>query len=242
MVRTVLYAVYFGLVILLSQFLVLLPYYILRLFGLKKIAKTFIKWGAIATARLVIMGIGAKVRVHGLENLPMDRQRICLVSNHQGIFDVPLIIGYLPLQIAFIAKVELKKVPLLNWWLFAIGAILLDRKSRRSAIEAIRAGVERIKAGQVLAIFPEGTRSRSNRIGSFKPGSLKLAYRSGSVIVPVTIKNCYRLLEEKGRIQPGPVDLYVHEAVDTAGLDEEGQKGLAEQLKTTIAGPLMDES
>lgn len=242
MVRTVLYAAYFGIILILSQFFILLPYFLLRWTGLKRASKSFIRGGATIMARLVIGGIGAKVRVHGEEHIPADTRQLCLVANHQGLFDIPLIIGYLPIHAGFIAKEELGKVPLLNNWLSAVGCILINRKSPHSAVQAIRNGVEKIKAGQTICIFPEGTRSRSAQMGRFKPGSLKLAYRSNAVIVPVSIKNSYALFEEKNRIRPVQVDIYVHPPQDSSDIDESIQKSFADKLQQIIAEPLNSET
>ncbi len=240
MVRTVLYALYFGILVIFSQFIMLLPYYILKFLGMKGVSRAFIRGAARLMGRLVIDGTGAKVKVEGMENLPLDAERLCFVSNHQGIFDIPLVEGYIPVLISFIAKVELKKIPFLNFWLWAIGSVLLNRKSPHSAVKAIGEGVEKIKQGQTLCIFPEGTRSRCNKMGQFKQGSLKLAIRSGAVIVPLTIKDSYKVFEEHGRIRTAKVTLYIHPPVATVGIDEQNRKNLAETLHTTIGGPLAE--
>lgn len=238
MIRTILYAIYFGTLVILSQFFFLLPYYLMKFLGLRRAAKAFIRLTSRWMGRLVMDGTGAKVTVVGRENLPAQSEGLCFVSNHQGIFDIPLVVGYIPVLMGFIAKIELKKIPMLNTWLWAIGSILLNRKSPRSAISAIKDGVERIRGGQSLCIFPEGTRSRSNRMGHFKPGSLKLAFRSDALIVPLTIKNCYRVFEERGQIRTADVVLHIHPPVKTEGLSDQEQKDLTESLKTTIEGPL----
>jgi len=236
--RTVLYATYFVILLLLSQIVMLLPYFLLRLIGLKKLSRRFLTRIARLMGRLTIGGIGAPVSVSGLDNLPGDTKRICIVANHQSLFDIPLVAGYVPLLSGFIAKAELKKIPFLNFWLFAMDSVLLNRKSPHSAIKAINNGVEQIKEGRPVCIFPEGTRSRSPRMGTFKQGSLKLALRSKAVIVPLTIQNSYKLYEGTGRIRIAPVSLTIHPPVHTADLDQEEKKKLSDQLQTIIGGPL----
>ncbi len=238
MLRTVLYAIYFGLVLLLSQVFMLLPNYILRLLGLKRASRAFMRISARVMARTVIAGLPAKISIEGLEHVPRDTRRICMVSNHQSLFDIPIVVAYIPILTGFIAKAELKKVPFLNFWLYSMGSIMLDRKSPHSAIKAINNGVERIKNGQPICIFPEGTRSRSPKMGSFKPGSLKLAIRSKAVILPVTIRDSYKLLEGTGRIRPARIHVTVHPPISTEELDSTSQKTLAERLQTVIGGPL----
>ena len=237
-VFTTVYVLYFSIILLLSQVFFLLPYFILRMLGLKKVGIYFMKHASAAMGRLVIGGTGTKVEVFGKENLPEKRQRICLVANHQGLFDIPLIAGYIPVMAGFIAKRELAWIPFLNFWLFAMGCVLINRKSPHSAVQAIRNGVERIKGGQPVCIFPEGTRSRSVNMGSFKPGSLKLALRSNATIIPVTVRNSFNMFEGPGYLQPSKVFLHIHPPIETEQLNEEMQKSLAQRLQEIIAEPL----
>ncbi|HKK64422.1 MAG TPA: lysophospholipid acyltransferase family protein [Clostridia bacterium] len=240
-VFTAVYVFYFSVILLLTQVVFLLPYFILRLVGLKSIALNFMKYASMAMGRMVIVATGTKVEIHGQENLPQNRRRICLVANHQGLFDIPLIAGYIPVSAGFIAKKELAWIPFLNFWVFSVGSVLINRKSRHSAVQAIRAGVERIKGGQPICIFPEGTRSRSMQMNTFKAGSLKLALRSKATIIPITIRNSFSMYEGPGYMQPTTVSLYIHPPVETEGLDDENQKGLAQRLQEVIAGPLADD-
>jgi 1-acyl-sn-glycerol-3-phosphate acyltransferase len=216
----------------------LFPYFLLRVIGLKKPALKFMGWASSAMGRMVIAGTGTKVEVFGKENLPERQHHICVVANHQGLFDIPLIVGYLPIRSGFIAKKELAWIPFLNFWLFAVGSVLINRKSPHSAVQAIRAGVERIKDGQPICIFPEGTRSRTSQMGKFKPGSLKLAFRSNATIIPVTIRNSFQMFEGPGYLQSTKVFLHVHPPIETQQLNEEMQKSLAHRLQEVIAEPL----
>ncbi|MFO7730614.1 MAG: lysophospholipid acyltransferase family protein [Spirochaetia bacterium] len=238
---TTVYVLYFSVILLLTQVVFLLPYFLLRLVGLKPAALKFMKYASMAMGRMVIIATGTKVELHGKENLPQNHQRICLVANHQGLFDIPLIAGYIPVSAGYIAKKELAWIPFLNFWVFAVGSVLINRKSRHSAVQAISAGVERIKGGQPICIFPEGTRSRSMQMGTFKAGSLKLALRSRATIIPITIRNSFSMYEGPGYMQPTTVSLYIHPPIETERLDTERQKGLAQHLQQVIAGPLADD-
>lgn len=238
---TTVYVLYFSVILLLTQVVFLLPYFLLRLVGLKAVALKFMKYASMAMGRMVIIATGTKVELHGKENLPQNHQRICLVANHQGLFDIPLIAGYIPVSAGFIAKKELAWIPFLNFWVFSVGSVLINRKSRHSAVRAISAGVERIKGGQPICIFPEGTRSRSMQMGTFKAGSLKLALRSKATIIPITIRNSFSMYEGPGYMQPTTVSLYIHPPIETEQLDNERQKNLAQHLQEVIAGPLADD-
>jgi 1-acyl-sn-glycerol-3-phosphate acyltransferase len=238
MIRTVLFAAFAGIIILFSLFIVLIPYGVLQLLGMKSAAAKLLGWGAVLYGKALITWSGSRVEVRGLERFPRNAQRLCVVANHQSLFDIPLLAGYLPVKMGFIAKKELSRIPVLNLWLIALGSVLIDRRRRRSAIEAITRGVERIRAGVPLALFPEGTRSRGVTMGRFKPGSLKLALRAEAVIVPVTIDGTYLMYEGHGKIRPASITLTVHDPVATENMPEESQKRLADQLEETVRGGL----
>ncbi len=234
MIRSYFYVPYLFLVVLLSQIIVLLPYYLLRLLRLYGAADFIMYTLGRLTHRLVLAGTGSRVRVLGHENLPNDTQKVCFISNHQSYFDIPLIFGHLPTMPGFVAKIEVKKVPLLNFWTMAIGSVFIDRKSTRAAIESIRRGVEYIEEGHPLVIFPEGTRSRGTAMNSFKTGSLKLAFRSKAVIVPLTVQNTFKAFEETGRVRGADITLTVHPPIRTETMDEEEKKQLTSVLEEKI--------
>lgn len=238
MLRNICYIVYLFLVVFISQFVVIIPYYLLRILCFRGAARFFMATAGKLIHRLIVGGTGTRVEKRGLENLPVSEKNLCFFSNHQSYFDIPLIFGYLPIEAGFVAKGELRKFPLLNVWISAIGSVYLDRKSGRAAIEAMRRGVELIKSGHPLVIFPEGTRSRGPEMQRFKPGSVKLALRSEAIVVPITVNHTYKIFEENGRVRSADVIVTVHPPIDTRKLDEEGKKGLTQELERIIASAL----
>jgi len=180
---------------------------------------------------------GVRVEVTGVENIPKE-DNILFVSNHQGIADIPVILSFIPKPIGFIAKKELAIVPLINVWMLAFHCIFIDRGNIKSAHEVIEKGAENIRHGYPMAVFPEGTRSRGEKMGVFKRGSLKLALKSEAIIVPLTINGTYRLLEERGVITPGKVRLIIHPPVDVKKLSGEERKDLAQRLQKIIESGL----
>lgn len=224
MIRTVLYAVYIGLFLLTTP-IAFIPYAVMKLFGRGDRAREYIGRAARFYARHVILSAGGRVTVSGLENLPPS-QNLCVISNHQGLMDIPVLIGWLPFTAGFIAKKELGKVPILRMWMNGLRCIYLDRKNVRSGLDVILKGASYIETGHPMIIFPEGTRSRSETMGEFKAGSLKLATKAKAVIVPVTIRNAYRLFENTGRITPTAITLQIHSPIRTEELDKERQKEL----------------
>ena len=236
MLRTIFWFVYFWLFQLVST-IFLLAYFLLGLPGLKKTQVGLLLWITGIWARQMIGLAGGRVEVSGLENLPA-RSGVLFVANHQGAFDIPLLIGFIPGLKGFVSKKENFRLPIVSIWMKLLGCIVIDRKNLRQSARAIARGVRALQTGRSLVIFPEGTRSRSDRLNPFKDGSFKLATRSGATIVPLTIDGSYRLLEgNRGRITPGTVRLHIHPPLAASGLA--GSKAdLAEEVRGIVASAL----
>ncbi|KAA0550133.1 1-acyl-sn-glycerol-3-phosphate acyltransferase [Bacillus sp. BGMRC 2118] len=164
-------------------------------------------------AKGVVKTSGARVEVKGEELLPDGP--VLFVSNHQGNFDIPLLMGFVSKPIGFISKVEVKKLPIISHWMEVLPCIFMDRKDRRQSVRAIQEGARLLQKGHSMVIFPEGTRSKGGPIAEFKSGSFRLATKSGVPIVPITIDGSYRLFEEKGFLfQPGDVTITIHPPIN----------------------------
>ena len=179
---------------------------------------------------------GVNVTVKGLENLPRDRA-VVLIGNHQGYLDIPLLLGFVDKPIAFIAKAEILKIPVLSTWMKLMQCTFLVRSSPRQSIEAMNEAINNVEKGYSLVIFPEGHRSKGGPMKDLKPGSFKLAYKSGAPIVPFTIDGSFRLYEENG-IQPGDVTLTIHPPIYIDNLDKEEQKEIPAKVQEIIASAL----
>jgi len=136
---------------------------------------------------------GSSINVIGIENVPRSGG-VLFVANHQSNFDIPIMIGHVPRDKGFIAKLELSKVPAFSRWMKYIGCIFIDRRDPRQSLTAINNAAERLKAGHSIVIFPEGTRSADGTVGPFKAGGLRLAIKAGVPIVPVTISGSKNIM------------------------------------------------
>jgi len=184
---------------------------------------------------LILATTGVSVDVRGLDRLNPARTYI-FVSNHQSIYDIPVIFANLPYQLRIIAKESLGSFPFLGWHLRRSGHLLVDRKrpDRAGILGRWRALV---KEGLSLIIFPEGTRSADGRLGPFKAGSFLLAIEAKLPIVPVSVDGT-RLVRHKGELttRPGAVRLTLHPPVETEALDVSAARDLAEQVRGVVAG------
>lgn len=151
---------------------------------------------------------GVTVTVRGWEKVPKDRP-VLYVGNHRSYFDI--LVGYtaIPGPLGFVAKKEMRKWPLLAGWMTNINCLFLDRKNLKEAMKTILEGIDKVKRGVSIWIFPEGTRNRSEDILDllpFKEGSLKIAEKSGCPVVPVAITGTAEIFEKHlPRITPGHV-------------------------------------
>ena len=175
------------------------------------------------------------LHVNGLENLPKEGP-VVYVSNHQGYADIPTLCAVLnTVQVGFVAKDDLEKVPFYGKWIKRIRSILLKRDDARASLRAIEDGVGLIKQGFSLVIFPEGTRSKGGPMKEFKKGSLRLATKPEAPIIPVTINGTYVLFEKEGKVSTGHrVDVTIHPAVETKGLSKQEQGQLVADVECTI--------
>jgi len=177
------------------------------------------------------------VNVIGKENIP---EGPCLIiSNHQSNFDIPILAGYLDKPIGFIAKKELAKVPIISKWMERIHCVFIDRDNPRQAIKALATAATSLQQGNSLVIFPEGTRSKSQNMGEFKKGSLRLAEKSGVPILPITLIDSYKIYEgNNNRIRTAKVQVIVDKPIYIDQLDDAQKSGLLDTIKTQIQANL----
>jgi 1-acyl-sn-glycerol-3-phosphate acyltransferase len=189
-------------------------------------------------SRHVLKKSKTKVTVIGKENIP--KEACAFVSNHQAIFDAFLIISSIDKLTGFIAKKEIDKIPLLAGWLRENHTVYMDRSSVKDGIKAINDGVENIKKGYSMAIFPEGTRSLSSTMGEFKKGSLKLALKAKAPIVPVTLDGTYRVLEVGNQVRGHHITIMFHKPIYTDNLTKEEERELTDVVHNVINNGLQD--
>lgn len=145
---------------------------------------------------------GARLKVEGLENLPADGHGI-YYSNHQSNFDIPALTSALPVPLYFIAKKEIKKIPVFGWGMWAIGMVFVDRKNSERARRSMEKAAHTVKRGKSISTFPEGTRSKTGEIQAFKKGTFHLAKAGPIKLIPVAIIGTHAIQPPRGKLQPG---------------------------------------
>lgn len=187
---------------------------------------------ARAWAWLVLKTTGVRVTVRGMEHLDPRRSYV-FASNHQSIYDIPIVFTSLPVQLRIIAKDSLGAFPFLGWHLRRTGHLLVDRRNPGAGI--LKKMSRLIGGARSLIVFPEGTRSVDGSVGRFKGGSFLLAIDHGLPVVPVSIARS-RFVMLKGRLMtcPGDVTITVHEPMPTAGITRHDVRAFAERVRDVV--------
>lgn len=147
-----------------------------------------------AAFKLMLWVIGVDITYIGRENVPKDRA-VLYVGNHNSYFDILLTYSQCPGLTGYVAKAEMLKVPLLRTWMKRLYCLFLDRSDIRAGMKTILTGIEYIKKGISICIFPEGTRSKTEKMQPFKEGSMKMASKTGCPIIPMAITGSAEIWE-----------------------------------------------
>lgn len=184
---------------------------------------------------------GVKINAYGVENIPKDTP--CLfVGNHNGFFDILVSYTVIPNVVGFVAKKEMKKIPFLNLWMYFINCLFLDRENIKEGLKTILKGVEYIKNGVSIFIFPEGTRSRDGKMLPFKEGSMKMAEKAKCPIIPVALTGTAALFENQfPKVKRGIVSIEFGEPIIITDLEKEDKKFLGAYTQTKIQN-ILDKS
>lgn len=181
---------------------------------------------------VVLKICGVKIKVEGLENVNED-EKYLIVSNHQSVFDIPVIGAALPLNMRIIAKKELSRFPFFGQMLMLYDFVFVDRNNQRKAIRDLKKAANLLKHYSFL-VFPEGTRSKDGYVGKFKTGAISLAFDGGVKVLPVALTGVNKIMKPgKLIVNKGTVDVKIFEPVSI----DEGitRKEIAEKLHLIIS-------
>jgi 1-acyl-sn-glycerol-3-phosphate acyltransferase len=192
---------------------------------------------ARAWSWLILKTTGVRVTVEGLDRIDPAKPYV-FVSNHQSIYDIPVVFSSLPYQLRIIAKDSLARFPVLGWHLRRGGHLFVDRR-RPDHSRILRRWRALVAEGLSLIIYAEGTRSSDGRVARFKGGSFLLAIEAGLPVVPVAVIGTRQVMP-KGRLrtEPADVSLIVHDPIQPPALETPSPrdaKALADRVRTVVA-------
>jgi 1-acyl-sn-glycerol-3-phosphate acyltransferase len=164
-------------------------------------------------------------------------KRYIIMSNHRSHYDIPLTILSLPASIRMLTKKELFKIPLWGRGMAAGEFICIDRNNIEQAKQDLKKAREKMEDGIVLWIAPEGTRSQTGRMGTFKKGGFILAIEAGAQIIPVGIRGSEKVLQPKTWefFLDQKVDIHIGKPIDASAYTLENKDELIEAVRREIS-------
>jgi 1-acyl-sn-glycerol-3-phosphate acyltransferase len=147
------------------------------------------------------------------------------VANHNSWMDIPYLGGVVGWRnYKLISKAELGRVPILGKSIQVGGNIMVDRINRKSQVKTLKKGIEYLKNGVHLCTYPEGTRSRTGRLGEFKNGAFKMAHKAGAPVIPISIIGAANIMPSRWMFALKPsynvAKIIVHEPIESVGKTE----------------------
>ncbi|XP_057767182.1 1-acyl-sn-glycerol-3-phosphate acyltransferase BAT2, chloroplastic [Salvia miltiorrhiza] len=175
-----------------------------------------------------------KIEYEGLENLPQTDTPAMYVSNHQSFLDIHTLLT-LGISFKFISKTSIFLYPIIGWAMFLMGVIPLKRTDSRSQLECLKQCMSLIKKGASVFFFPEGTRSKDGKLGTFKKGAFTIAAKTGVPVVPITLIGTGKIMPPgmERELNPGSVKVIVHPYIVGNNPDElcnEARNIIAQEL------------
>ncbi len=203
----------------------------LGILSLGKLSNFIATWVGFVMGRagLAVAGVKIRIKYHGEK----PKEPAVYLFNHSSTLDLFIVVSLMLPRVRFIAKKELLFNPF--FWVLAktTGQIMIDRKAIRSTHEQLTKAYQHIRENRMsLAFAPEGTRSRTGKIGPFKPGAFHTAIELGYPIRPIYIDGAYDLCPGKSLItRPGTVTVHIHPPIDTSGWDKKSIREQKEQIR-----------
>jgi 1-acyl-sn-glycerol-3-phosphate acyltransferase len=166
---------------------------------------------------------GVRVRTRRLAALDPHAPYV-IMSNHRSQFDIlAVVLGLDDLQLRWVAKKELTRVPIFGWALKHTGHIVIDRSDPAQAIASLRAARSKMEGGVSVVLFPEGTRSDAGQaLLPLKKGGFMLALETGFPIVPVVVRGSREVLPRGSwRATPGEIEVVVGAPIQVDGVSRD---------------------
>ncbi len=195
-------------------------------------------YGGVIWSRFNSILIPMFVSVEGKEHIDPTTSYI-IVSNHQSALDIFLVYGWLGIDIKWVMKKELRKIPGIGFGSAKVGHIFLDRSNKRAAVESLAVAKKKLVNGTSVVLFPEGTRSDSGIPGNFKRGAFKLAIDLNLPVLPVSLINTRKVLPNNTmKFRPGKVKMIIHEPIGISKFNDANMSDLISQTRDQICSEL----
>lgn len=225
------WCVFFPLMVVITNFAALFLIIYCSLGGKHLIRLTSTLW-ARTNAKIA----PATITVTGRDQVD-PQQSYVVVANHQSLFDILAIYGWLGIDLRWVMKKELRNIPVFGYACEVMGQVIIDRSNHTQAMQSLAAAKKQISNGRSIMFFPEGTRSLDGALLPFKLGAFKFAKELGLPVLPVTIRGSRNILPARTiRLQPGHMELKIHPPI--AVNQDSDIECLASQAKDAIKSAL----
>lgn len=175
------------------------------------------------------------VTVDGLENI-QPGQSYVFVANHESMYDVFVIYGWLPVVFKWLMKAELRHVPFVGLACKAAGHIFVDRTHAKASAKSLAEVEKQLRDGVCTVIFPEGTRSKDGQLGRFKRGALQIALDLSLPIVPISLEGCYEVMSRDSKtVHRHPIHMHVGAPIAPSALPKDDPTAAVEIIRQAVA-------
>ncbi|MBU0971645.1 MAG: 1-acyl-sn-glycerol-3-phosphate acyltransferase [Proteobacteria bacterium] len=193
---------------------------------------------AVTWSRLCCAIAPLRVIVKGRKNYSRHHTYV-VVANHQSMADIPMIHGFLGLKIKWVMKKELGEIPVFGPACRQLGCIFIDRSNQKEAIHSIRTAQKKLSPKASVLFFAEGKRSRDGNLMPFKKGAFVFAMETGLPILPITVKNSYKILPTGSLdLTPGTIEIIVHRPIYISAHETDRLDEIIENTRRTISSGL----
>ena len=197
-------------------------------------------WKAAAPwIRGVLKIFGVRLEASGLENL-QPGQNYVVMANHRSQLDpVAMGVAVLPWHTRWVAKKELRRVPILGKALDLTGQIFIDRGDTSQAVSELRRHAKDRDA--LICFFPEGHRSSTRHMLPFKKGAAAFAISSKMPVIPLAVSGSERCIANHSIIStPGTIRVRLAKPIETANMSDDDRTALTERVRHEIQSMLLD--
>ena len=203
-------------------------------------------WGyypAHLWARIVLWLLLIPVKVEGRAHLD-KHQSYVFVSNHQGAFDIFLIYGYLNRNFKWMMKHQLRRLPLIGWACAKARHIFVDKRGPKKIMATYQTARQTLQGGTSVTVFPEGSRTFTGHMGTFKKGAFSLADELQLPVVPLTINGSFDILPRMGGVSFvtwHPLSLTIHQPIYPVGQGSDNIEATKNQAYDAVMSALVPE-
>lgn len=191
-----------------------------------------------AWGRGLVRAVPCRLSISGIENIALGTPYV-IVVNHLSLMDIPILYGWLPLDLKWVMKKEVRNIPLIGSGTAMLGHIFLDRSDHDAALRQLQQLKEHLQPGTSILFFPEGTRSRSGQLQAFKLGAFHMAADLQLPILPITVRGSDRILTPDGmNLHPGSAEVVIHPPISGEEVAASGPERLRDRAREIIAGAL----